>query len=317
MAIFEGPSGHSIVGSVLALCAQTPGAARSSGPIAWRNELRQLKRSGFSTVDLLDNWLPFAEMTETELDTFADILDDLGLVASGLGTSRRSLIDPQRGVENLEYTLRIVRAASTLGLSNVGLGFHPALIPAQKEVTAFWEHQGPADDRTEENWDLATQRVAAVCDLSEDLGIDVNVELYEDSLCCTAGDVQRLMSGVSRQNFGINPDLGNIIRAASPVRESWLTTFRGCLPHMSYWHLKNYTRSSPSPIGPFAVAPTALGEGAIDYRLAVREALIAGYEGPFVIEHYGGDALWMQEQGRRYLERLLGELGDDIEENSA
>lgn len=304
-----------IVGSVLALCVQTPGARRRSGQTSWRNGLRQLKRSGFDRVDLLDNWLPFADITESEVDDFGNILADLGLTATGLGTSRRSLIDPQLSTENLDYTLRIVEVASRLGLRHVGLGFHPALIEAQKKSTAFWEHPGPPDDRTSENWDRATERLSIVCDFAAARGVDVNIELYEDSLFCTAADATRLTEAVDRKNFGINPDLGNIIRAATPLREPWLVTFRGCVDHMTYWHLKNYTRSTPSQGGPFAVAATALGDGTIDYRLAVTEALRAGYAGPFVIEHYGGDALWMQERGRRYLERLLEDLRQDSEED--
>lgn len=302
---------ESIVGSVLALCGQTAGAHRVSGPKGWRDELRQLKRSGFSRVDLLDSWLPFGSLTTSQIDDLASILVELDLTAPCLGTSRRSLLDPEHGAANLDYTLRIVEVAAQLGLHRVGVGFHPALMDVQKKTTAFWEYRGPADDRTDQNWSLAAEQLGVVCDFAASLKIDVNIELYEDSLFSTSYDADRLASTVARENFGFNPDLGNIIRSATPLREPWLETFRACLPHMTYWHLKNYSRSSPTPEGPFAVAPTTLGEGAIDYRLAVREAISAGYTGPFIVEHYGGDALWIQEQGRRYLERLIRDVQED------
>ncbi|MET4704811.1 sugar phosphate isomerase/epimerase [Frigoribacterium sp. UYMn621] len=305
---------ESIVGSVLALCTQTPGARRGAGPMSWRSELRRLKRSGFSRVDLLDNWLPFAHLTASEVDDLGSILVDIGLTAPCLGTSRRSLIDPELGEENLEYTLKILEVAHRLGLRRVGVGFHPALVDAQRQSAQFWEHAGRADDRTDENWDLAARRVAVVCDAAAELEIDLNIELYEDSLMCTSEDVARLMAAVDRPNFGVNPDLGNLVRSVTPLRESWLDTLRGCLPHMTYWHLKNYTRSTLAPGGPFAVAPTALGDGTIDYRLAVTEALAAGYSGPMVVEHYGGDALWMQERSAEYLRRLVDELRNDERE---
>jgi sugar phosphate isomerase/epimerase len=305
---------ESIVGSVLALCAQTPGARRGAGPMSWRSELSQLSRSGFSRVDLLDSWLPFAQFTASEIENLGSILVELGLTAPCLGTSRRSLIHPELGEENLEYTLKILEVANRLGLRKVGVGFHPALTDAQRKSAQFWEHAGPPEQRTDVNWDIAAQRLAVVCDAAANLDIDVNIELYEDSLLCTSDDTARLMAAVDRANLGVNPDLGNLVRSVTPLRESWLDTFRGCLPHMTYWHLKNYTRSSPTPGGPFAVAPTALGDGTIDYRLAVREALRAGYTGPMVVEHYGGDALWMQERSAQYLRRLVDELRNDERE---
>ncbi len=305
---------ESIVGSVLALCTQTPGARRGAGPMSWRSELKQLRRCGFSRVDLLDSWLPFAQLTASEIDDLGSILAELGLTAPCLGTSRRSVIDPELGEENLEYTVKILEVAHRLRLRKVGVGFHPALIDVQRESAQFWEHAGPADDRTDENWDIAARRLAVVCDAAANLDIDVNIELYEDSLLCTSDDATRLMAAVDRTNFGVNPDLGNLVRSVTPLRESWLDTFRGCLPHMTYWHLKNYTRSTLAAGGPFAVAPTALGDGAIDYRLAVKEALKAGYTGPMVVEHYGGDALWMQERSAEYLRRLVDELRNDERE---
>ena len=304
---------ESIVGSVLALCTQTPGARRGTGATAWRNELAQLRRSGFSRVDLLDSWLPFAELTTSEIDDLGNILAELGLTAACLGTSRRSLIHPENGEANLEYTLRIVEVADRLGLSRVGVGFHPALLDVQRTSAQFWEHAGPPDERTDENWGTAAQRLGVVCDSAASRGIDVNIELYEDSLFCTSHDAARLMAAVGRSNCGVNPDLGNLIRSVTPMRESWLDTFRGCVPHMTYWHLKNYSRSTPAPGGPFSVAPTALGDGAIDYRLAVREAVRGGYAGPFVVEHYGGDALWMQERGAEYLRRLVNDVREEIQ----
>lgn len=303
---------ESIVGSVLALCAQTPGARRGAGPTAWRNELKQLRSSGFTRVDLLDNWLPFAELTTSEVDDLGNILAELGLTATCLGTSRRSVIHPQNGDANLDYTLRIVEIAERLGLHRVGMGFHPALLDVQRTSAQFWEHAGPPDGRTDANWDTAARRVGAVCEDAAGRNIDVNIELYEDSLFCTSEDATRLMAAVDCANFGVNPDLGNLIRSVTPLRESWLETFRGCVPHMTYWHLKNYSRSTLAAGGPFAVAPTTLGGGTIDYRLAVREALVGGYSGPFVVEHYGGDALWMQARGAEYLRRLINELRDEL-----
>lgn len=299
-----------IVGSVLALATQTPEAAidrRGLGPRRWRAELAGLRRAGFTVVDLVDGWLPLPDMTASELDDFGAVLAELGLRARGLNVSRCSVIDPERGSEFLEYTLRAVETTAALGLPVLSVGFHPQLSERHRGVM-FWEVPSAADDRSDATWQLATERIAAVCAHAAERGLQISVELYEDSLVCTAADAQRLLDSVAAPNLGVNPDLGNTYRSATPQREPWLTTLRGCLPHLNYWHLKNYARHSASPQGPFSVVPTALGDGGIDYRIAVGEVLASGYTGPFVIEHYGGDALWMQERGRIYLERLVDDL---------
>lgn len=48
--------------------------------------------------------------------------------------------------------------------------------------------------------------------------------------------------------------------------------------------------------------------GDIDYRLAVEMTIAGGYRGPLCLEHYGGDQLHAQEEGRKYLEKVLADL---------
>lgn len=303
-----------MAGSVLALTAQTPGAMvtrRADGARAWRSELARLARAGFDAVDLVDGWLPYPRLSGAELADLGGALTDVRLTATGLGVTRCSVIDPDAGVANLEYSLRAVDAAATLGIPVIGIGLHPRLRPDQQDGSSwFWEPPSTPDDRSPATWDLAADRVRTICGYAGQRGVAVSVELYEDSLVCTAADVAQLLARIDAPNLGVNPDLGNTYRSATPQREHWLVTLRGSIPSMNYWHLKNYTRSSPGGRGPFAVAPTALGEGDIDYRLAVGEVLRSGYPGPLIVEHYGGDALWMQQRGRDYLEALLDDLAE-------
>lgn len=304
-----------IVGSVLALTSQTPGTerdVRSAGPGEWSRQLATLARAGFGSVDLTDGWLPIPLFSAAEIDGLGHALAEAGVTARGLNVSRCSVIDPQRGAANVEYSLRGVDAAVALGLPMLSIGFHPRLRPEQRGTAWFWEFPPSADDRSEQTWATAVTRVRTICDYAVERRITVSIELYEDALVCSAPDIARMIAEVGAVNLGINPDLGNTYRSYTPQREHWLQTLRGAIPHMDYWHLKNYTRSSASPAGPFTVAPTALGEGDIDYRLAVTEVLRSGYTGPLVVEHYGGDALHLQALGRDYLERLVPEVLADL-----
>lgn len=304
-----------IAGSVLALTNQTPGVGTDHhglGPHHWRTQLQRLRQAGFTHVDLTDGWLPIPTMSTGERQSLGEVLAVVGLTPVGLNVSRHSLIDPERGAEYLDYSYRGVDAAVELGVGVLGIGFHPQLIPEQKQQLMFWEIGLPPDDRSEPTWALATDRLQHLCRYAGERGVQVSIELYEDTLVCTAADIERIITAVGADNLGINPDLGNTFRSVTPQREHWLQTFRGALPHLDLWHVKNYTRSSASPNGPFAVAPTSLGEGGIDYRLLVGEALASGFRGPIVVEHYGGDAVHQQRRGREYLVTLIDELRTEL-----
>ncbi|MEO8830498.1 sugar phosphate isomerase/epimerase family protein [Lapillicoccus sp.] len=307
--------GHVVVGgSVLALSQQTPGGRTDDyalGPAHWTRQLRRLTRAGFAHVDLIDGWLPVPTMSRTELETLGGVLADVGVQPLGLNISRHSLVDPMRGLEHLEYSIQAVDAAEALGIPLIGVGFHPRLVPEQRHTRMFWEVEVPPDDRSDATWALAAERLGELCSYAEQRQVQVSIEIYEDSLVCTAADMDRIITSVGAPNLGINPDLGNTFRSVTPQRESWLETIRGAIPHMDFWHVKNYTRSSLGPSGPFAVAPTTVGMGGIDYRLAVSEVLAGGFAGPLVVEHYGGDAVEMQRLGREYLVRLVDELMEE------
>ncbi len=301
-------------GSVLALTNQTPGVSTdhlAGGPALWRRQLDRLTGAGFAHVDLTDGWLPVPTLAPSELEALGTVLADAGVEPLGLNISRHSLIDAERGEQHLEYSFRAVDAAAALGIPLLGVGFHPRLVDAQRGTQLFWEVAAPPDDRSDATWALAADRLRQLCGYAAERAVQVSIEIYEDTLVCTAADMDRIIRAVGAPNLGINPDLGNTFRSVTPQREPWLTTLRGALPHLDFWHVKNYTRASLGPGGPFAVAPTTLGTGGIDYRVAVGEALAAGFGGPFVVEHYGGDAVEMQRQGREYLVRLIDELFEE------
>ncbi len=302
-----------VVGSALALAPQQPGAdraVREGGPQLWRRQLRRLQRAGFTALDVPDGWLPLVEMTSAERADLASVMDELGLVGRGLNVTRCSVVDPVFGEANTQRLLAAVDVVAELGWGLLGVGFHPRLRPDQGWPLVFWESPATPDDLGEETRVLAAERLRRVAARAAEVGVQVSVEMYEETLAATGADAVRLVHDVGAPNLGINPDLGNLHRTARPEREHWLDTVRAVAPHMDYWHLKDCVRAHVAG-GPPAVVPTPLGQGQVDYRLAITEAVAGGYRGALVVEHYGGDAVWVQELGRRYLERLLEDLADE------
>ena len=61
---------------------------------------------------------------------------DHGLTVPAISTSRRSVMDAQRGDEYLDYSLRLLDKAKAIGCDMVSYGFFQAFTPAQEK--ALW-----------------------------------------------------------------------------------------------------------------------------------------------------------------------------------
>jgi sugar phosphate isomerase/epimerase len=280
---------------------------RELGAAGWKRELLRLRSAGFAAVDLIDSWLAPAELDDRELTELRDVLQGCELAVAGLSVSRRSVIDPVDGDANLEYAHRTLDCAAFLGAPMVNVGFHRPLLPGQKRAQ-FWMVPGAADDRSDTTWQSAVERMRELAIHAQPLGLDLSLELYEESLLDSGSEAARMVHDVGESNVGVNADLGNLIRVPRLLDQGWHELLLDCLPHLNYWHVKNYIRLEHPATGTFMSYPTELGVGVIDYREAIRIALESGYEGPLCIEYYEGDTLETAVRSRRYLESLLADF---------
>ncbi|WFR68247.1 TIM barrel protein [Curtobacterium flaccumfaciens] len=137
-----------------------------------------------------------------------------------------------------------------------------------------------------------------------EVGVEISLEMYEDTYLGTADDAVRFLDDIGVDAVGLNPDLGNLIRGQGPV-EAWAYLVERTLPRTNYWHVKNYARLEDPSRGIVLTHPTTLELGVIDYRRAVASAIEHGFSGAFVVEHYGGDGLSVGATNERYLRSIL------------
>ena len=289
-----------IAGSTLPL----PGVT-STDSSTWVTGLASLRRCGFEWVDVVDNWLAFGDLGPSQTDEFASAVRASGLRLAGLSVIRRSIIDPVGGDSNLNYTHRAIEVAAAVGAPVLSIGFHRPLTPLQQQWP-FWSVPGPRDDAGSRP--LAVERLRELCTHAVDVDVQLSLELYEDTLIGTGADAARLVEQVGSPALGINADLANLYRVPRRLAEGWVEAFAECLPHLNYWHVKNYRRAEGYPDGPFLSWPTQLSDGDINYRQALTMAVDAGYAGPICIEQYGGDGLTAQRAGLMYLTDLIAEI---------
>lgn len=297
-----------ITGAMLPFRGATPEARHNADADVWLADLIELRALGFTAVDLTDSWVRPGDLTPERLDELVEVIRGARLTAPAISAIRRSVIDPVDGDANLEYSHRTIDAAAHLGCDIVSVGLHRPLTAQQRAVLWFWTVDGPHDDDTRETMTRAANRLRELGRHAESVGIVLSLEMYENTLLGTAASAVRLLEEIEHDHVGLNPDIGNLVRQQGPI-ESIDEMHALCLPHTNYWHMKNYTRFERPTSGLVLTSPSSMADGVINYRRAVAVAAEVGFDGPFCIEHYGGDMLSMMETNLRYAEGLLSRSG--------
>lgn len=271
----------------------------------WADTLAQVSAVGFNAVDLTDSWVKPGDLSAGRLTELNTALNLAGVQAPVLSIVRTSVLDPEHGGTNFAYTMRSIAAAAELGAGTLSLGLHQPLTAQQQERLWFWTAQGAGDPPGDpETWDLAVKRFRAIGQEAARYGMQVSLELYEDTYLGTADSAVRLIEDIGMANVGINPDIGNLVRLHRPI-ESWQEILHKTLPYTNYWQVKNYFRDENPETGAITSLPAPLELGFINYRHAVQQAVAAGFNGVFCCEHYGGDGLGISAMNQRYLRTLL------------
>lgn len=280
-------------------------SVRALGPDAWQASLLQVADAGFDHVELTDVWLKPGDLDPAELTDLRAAADSARLTVAAVAAIRRSVIDADSADVNLAYSHRSIDAAAALGAPVFSLGLHEPLHPAQKRALWFWTESGAVNDPTDrDRWEAAVGRIRELADHAADVGVLLTLEMYEDTYLGTAESSVRLVEEVDRDDVGLNPDTGNLIRLHRPI-EDWREVLSRVLPYANYWHVKNYARDENAATGLYSAVPTSMPLGLIDYRWAVQEAVTSGFAGTITCEHYGGDGLSVSAQNRDYLRTIL------------
>jgi sugar phosphate isomerase/epimerase len=169
---------------------------------------------------------------------------------------------------------------------------------------------GASDPEDGSLWDLAVERLRELGGHAASVGVEISLEMYEDTYLGTAAGSVRLVEEIGSPSVGLNPDLGNLVRRQGPV-EHWLDIIRATAPYARYWHVKNILRLEDPASGTVLTAPAPLPSGVIDYRTALGVVLDAGFDGGICVENYGGDGLAVSAANRDYLMSLLPESAAD------
>ncbi|MBS1226849.1 MAG: xylose isomerase [Proteobacteria bacterium] len=271
----------------------------------WAATLQQVVDAGFTELDPTDSWLRVADLSPARLREFQYLVKTLGLTVPAISTTRRSsVIDPVHGDEYLAYNHRVIDTAAEIGAKAVSFGLFGQLTEQQAKQLWFWTAQGVKNPDDPATYQKAVSRIRELGKHAAEYGIEVSLEMYEDTYIGTADGAVRFVADVDVPSVGINADLGNLQRLHRPV-EHWLAMVEKVVPYAKYWHVKNYMRVEDPTKDLICSYPTSLALGIINYRVAVQKAIAAGFKSAFLCEHYGGDGLSVCAMNRDYLRTIL------------
>ncbi|MCG7308874.1 sugar phosphate isomerase/epimerase [Brachybacterium sp. ACRRE] len=293
-----------IAANMLSFGATAPdgGHIKDAPASVWASQMRQARDLGITQIDPTDAWVPLARLSDARVEEFRSTLEDSGLTIPSISMTRSSVVDREKGEDFLAEAHRLMDIAPSFGASVVNIGFMQALTPAQADAVWFWLEDGHHDDPALR--DLAIERTRELGDHAKANGLQLSLEMYEDTYVGTPEDAVAFLKDVDHEAVGLNPDLGNLVRLHRPMPHPG-DMYETVLPHANFWHIKNYTRDFDPATGAYTSAPMPLKYGYVNYRQVIRRALELGYTGPFCCEHYGSDSLGVIAENIQYIRQVL------------
>lgn len=278
------------------------GHVKDAPASVWADQMRQVKELGVDQIDPTDAWVPLAKLSDERVEEFRRTLDGEGLSIPSISMTRSSVVDEKDGETNLADAHRLLDLAPSFGATVVNIGFMQGLTPEQADALWFWLAPGHEDDEAHRS--LAIERVRELGDHAARNGLQLSLEMYEDTYVGTPDGAVAFLDEVDHEAVGLNPDLGNLYRLHRPM-PPFMEAFETVLPRSNFWHIKNYSRDYDPATGAYSSAPLPLKYGYINYRQVIRRALELGYSGPFCCEHYGSDSLGVIAENVAYIRQVL------------
>lgn len=285
------------------------GPIHDATPQEWAKHLNIVRRLGFTEIDPTDTWVRVGDLNPERLTEFRSVVADAGLSIPAISTSRRSVMDPERGAEYLAYSHRLLDVAAELDVPLVSFGFFQALTREQQRALWFWLVDGWQDDETAQARSRAASLIRELAVHAASNGQQISLEMYEDTYVGTSDGAIQFLEEVGHDACGLNPDIGNFVRLHRPL-EPVQDMLDKLLPHANYWHVKNYLRDEDPETGQVMTFPVPMDFGLINYRSAITQAVGLGFGGAFLCEHYGSDAITVIGKNRAYVRDILATVLD-------
>ena len=253
--------------------------------------------------------------TEQKVRDFASRLGDFGL-AVGCVRAGGTLHDAKNGLRNRSRLDEAIKYSGWTGAEVVnGAMSAPARHPGHPAGSAPGSQSGwPVSqdaslDATLSVYDVLAEVFQAACARAADIDTNVVVEVHQNSPVDNSWSALLLTERVDRPNFGINPDVGNILWMYDVPEESFDDAIDNIAPVAKYWHCKNLHRVYHPENSRSVFIRVPLPDGEIDYRYGMSAMHNAGYSGYMAIEgSWAGDQWHNDARSLDYARAIWSDL---------
>lgn len=181
----------------------------------WADQIEQVIALGFKSIDPIDDWINISTLSEARFKEFAQLINSYNLIIPGISFGRRSPVDLKLGEGYVKRMHVALDRGAELGAKILNIGFMQDLTPAQEKAQWFWHAPGHKDDP--ELRQLAIERVRDVANHASANGMEISLEMYEDTYLGSAEEAVSFIKGCDHPAVGINPDIGNLVRLHRPI----------------------------------------------------------------------------------------------------
>ncbi len=228
--------------------------------------------------------------TEKSIRAFGERVRSHGLEVGAIRAGG-TLTEARNGPANREKLMRAAEYAHYVGAEVVNgalsaparyPGHPPGSIPGS--VSGWPKSQDASRDAMMWVYEELATVFQNVCDEAAHGDINVTIEVHQNSPVDNSWSAVYLHQLIDRDNFGINPDIGNIIWTYDVPEEDYDDAIDALAPISKYWHCKNLHRVYHPENQRTVFIRVPLQDGEIDYRYAISAMANAGYNGYMAIE---------------------------------
>ena len=277
--------------------------------------LTKVKEMGCDALEISTETLDRTGGTEESVSEFKKRINGFGLDIGAI-RSGGTLTEAKNAPENIKKMKKAITYGKWSGAEVVnGAISAPARYPGNPpgSLPASGSGWSKSQDASKDADIWVYEHLAKVyqdaCDKASDDNLNISVEIHQNSPVDNSWSALYLHDLVSRKNFGINPDLGNVLWNYDQPEE----TFENCIDNVAsisnYWHCKNLQTIYHPENERSVFIRVPLPDGEIDYRYAITSLTNAGYEGYMAIEGtQNGDQFYKDYQSISYAKNVIESL---------
>jgi sugar phosphate isomerase/epimerase len=258
--------------------------------------LHRVKESGFDALEVGAEVLDRLG-EEAGIKEFARRIEGFGLKIGAL-RSGGTLLEAQHGPANREKLDRAIKYAGWTGAEVVnGALSAPLRYPTDRADQAGWpKSQDASRDQMLSLYDDLAKVYQGFCDSAADVNVNISIEVHQNSPVDNSWSAKLIHAKIDRPNFGINPDVGNVVWVYDKPEETFDGFMAEVAPISNYWHSKNLVRVHHPENNRTVFLRVPLPDGEVDYRFAISAMADSGFSGYMAIEGAATGDQWTADK---------------------